>query len=181
MSGRVSPEQSGMPQWPPAPQPGQPQHTWSRPLRTDMRETAAEVLALIDSDRRFERLLRQGLTPQQVAERTGEEERFVLTVKRMMDRGEPVRPETPEELGFRRFLGQISSQEMMDRLRSWPYTFSRIRGYDGYERGSWDDIDSLRSDGLLSDQEYDELRAITDPMPKPPDDPMPWEKGWQPQ
>ncbi|WP_103062940.1 hypothetical protein [Actinomyces qiguomingii] len=147
----------------------------------EMRERAAGVLALIDSDRQFERLLRQGLTPQQVAERTGEEERFVLTVKRMMERGEPVRPETPEELIFRRFLGQISSQEMMDRLRTWPYTFGRIRDYDDYERGSWDDVYRLGMKGYLSDQEYDELEAITDPMPKPPDDPMPWDEDWRPQ
>lgn len=116
-----------------------------------------------------------------MAERTGEEKRFILTVKRMMDRGEPVRPETPEELIFRRFLGQISSQEMMDRLRTWPYTFGRIRDYDGYERGSWDDVDGLGSLGYLSDQEYHELRAITDPLPRPPRDPLPWEKDWKPQ
>ncbi|PHP51834.1 hypothetical protein BW737_014300 [Actinomyces ruminis] len=92
-----------------------------------------------------------------------------------------MRPESPEELIYRRFLGQISSQEMMERLRSWPYTFGRIRGYDGYERGSWDDVYRLNMKGYLRDEEYAELRAITDPMPKPPDDPMPWEKGRQPQ
>ncbi|SHE26698.1 Hypothetical protein ACGLYG10_2952 [Actinomyces glycerinitolerans] len=147
----------------------------------EMRETAAEVLARFDRDREIQHLLRQGLTPQQVAERTGSEPRFVAHVGQQMQRGELVRPETPEELIFRRFLGQISSQEMMDRLRTWPYTFGRLRGYDGYERGSWDDVDGLHGLGYLSDQEYTELRAITDPMPKPPDDPMPWEKGWQPQ
>ncbi|RLP07602.1 hypothetical protein D9T14_09990 [Propionibacterium australiense] len=102
-------------------------------------------------------------------------------VGQQIARGEPVRPESPEELGYRRFLGQISSQEMMDRLRTWPYTFGRQRDYDDYERGSWDDVLNLRRQGFLSDQEYAELRVITDPMPRPPDDPLPWEKGWQPQ
>ncbi|WP_103062941.1 hypothetical protein [Actinomyces qiguomingii] len=147
----------------------------------EMRETASEVLARFDRDREIQRLLRQGLTPQQVIERTGSEPRFVAHVGQQMERGEPVRPETPEELIFRRFLGQISSQEMMDRLRTWPYTFGRIRDYDDYERGSWDDVDGLSSFGYLSDQEYHELRAITDPMPKPPDDPMPWDEDWRPQ
>ncbi|WP_218973410.1 hypothetical protein, partial [Actinomyces wuliandei] len=143
------------------------------------RDRAAGILGRVDRDRAIERLLREGVAPQEVVARTGAEERFVLTVQRKIDRGEPVRPQTPEELILRRFLGQISSQEMMDRLRAWPWTFGRIRDYDDYERGSWDDVYSLAGD-YLSDQEYDELEAITDPMPKPPDDPMPWEKDWKP-
>ncbi|VEG28543.1 helix-turn-helix transcriptional regulator [Actinomyces howellii] len=156
---------------------------WSRPRPTpeQLRADATEFLKLIDEDREIARLLGLGLSPEQAAERTGVEVRTARSIRQRLERGEEVRPVTPKELGWRRAVGQISTEEMMERLRTWPYTFGRIRGYDFWERGSWDDVDSLHTWYFLSDEEYHELRVIADSMPHPPDDPMPWEKKHQQQ
>ncbi|WP_202623023.1 hypothetical protein, partial [Actinomyces howellii] len=104
---------------------------WSRPRPTpeQLRDKAARYLKLIDEDREIARLLGLGLSPQQAAERTGAEVRTARTIAQDLAAGEEVRPVTPEELGWRRAVGQISTEEMMKRLRTWPYTFGRIRGY----------------------------------------------------
>ena len=156
---------------------------WSRPRPTpeQLRDKAARYLEVVDRQREIARLLGLGLSPEQAAERTGAELRVARGVRQWLERGEEVRPVTPEELGWRRAVGQISTEEMMERLRTWPYTFGRIRGYDFWERGSWDDVDSLHTWYFLSDEEYHELRVIADSMPHPPDDPMPWEKKHQQQ
>ena len=77
-------------------------------------------------------------------------------------------PVTPKELGWRRAAGQISDQEMMERLRSWPYTFSRLV-VDAIDYGDWDDVIWLRNNSYISREEFGELKAITDPMQKRPD------------
>ncbi|WP_161512823.1 hypothetical protein, partial [Actinomyces howellii] len=104
---------------------------WSRPRPTpeQLRDKAARYLERIDRQREIARLLGLGLSPEQAAERTGAELRVARGVRQWLERGEEVRPVTPEELGWRRAVGQISTEEMMKRLRTWPYTFGRIRGY----------------------------------------------------
>lgn len=144
----------------------------------DLREWALELLAPIDEDRLSRDLLAQGLSPQEVAERVGTELRFVLGVEQDMEQGEEIRPVTPEELGWRRAAGQISSEEMMERLRAWPYTFGQVRGYDGYERGSWDDIKSLEFHGFLTAEEYSELYDISETLPHPPEAPYGTPEFW---
>ena len=62
----------------------------------------------------------------------------------------------------------MSDQDMMDRLRSWPYTFSRVV-FDAIDYGDWDDVVWLREKGYISRDEFGELKAITDSMPKRPD------------
>ena len=136
------------------------------------------MLAPIDEDRLSRDLLAQGLSPQEVAERVGTELWLVLAVQRDVERGEEIRPVTPEELGLRRAAGQISSEEMMERLRAWPYTFGQVRGYDGYESGSWDDIDFLKFYGFFSPQEYDELYDISETLPHPPEAPYGTPEFW---
>jgi hypothetical protein len=74
-------------------------------------------------------------------------------------------PVTPKELGWRRAAGQISDQEMMERLRSWPYTFSRLV-VDAIDYGDWDDVIWLRNNSYISREEFGELKSITDEMPR---------------
>ena len=144
----------------------------------DLREWALELLAPIDEDRLSRDLLAQGLSPQEVAERVGTELWLVLGVQQDMEQGEEIRPVTPRELGWRRAAGQISSEEMMERLRAWPYTFGQVRGYDGYERGSWDDIKSLEFHGFLTAEEYSELSRIAKTLPHPPEAPYGTPEFW---
>ncbi|QQM67818.1 hypothetical protein [Actinomyces weissii] len=144
----------------------------------DLRARALRLLAPIEEDRLSRDLLAQGLSPQEVAERVGTEVRFVRGVRQDMERGEEIRPVTPEELVYRRAAGQISTQEMMERLRAWPYTFGRVRGYDGYESGSWDDIIGVQFYGFLSPEEFAELDDIAQSLPQPPEAPYGSAEFW---
>ncbi|SPT52840.1 Uncharacterised protein [Actinomyces bovis] len=146
----------------------------------DLREWAIELLTPIDQDRLSRDLLEQGLPPQEVALRVGTELRFVLGVQQHLESGEEIRPVTAKELGWRRAAGQISTEEMMERLRSWPYTFGQVRGYDGYESGSWDDIESLRFDRFISAEEYDELYEVAETLPTLTDEPYDSPELWAP-
>ena len=127
---------------------------------------AREQLRLIDSDLETARFLRAGLDPETVAQRTGKPLLDVRSVQHILDEGRETRPLTPEELGYRRAVGQISTAEMMLRLRAWPYNSQEVLGC---HRGAWEDVDYLHRSGFLTDAEYAELRAITDPMPRPED------------
>ena len=137
---------------------------WTPPESTleELRDKAIRYLARIDRDRNIQRLIEQGLSEEDIVQRTGQERRFITSVQQCLKEGIEVRPLTPEELGYRRAVGQISTQDMMEQLRSWPYTFGQAKGYDGYQRGSWDEVERLRFHQFISKEEYRELRDIAD-------------------
>lgn len=80
---------------------------------------------------------------------------------------------TPEEYGLRRWLGQISTEEMMTRLKAWPYTFPRLMYYDGMTPSNFNQVESLRRNGFISYEEYVEIRAMANKLPRHPDAPLP--------
>lgn len=133
-----------------------------------LKDQAATQLKMIDDDREAVRLLAAGVGIGTIAQRLGMPTRRVEVLKQDLAEGKEIRPETPEEIGYRRAVGQITTEEMMNRLRTWPYTFGRVM-YDFYDRGTWDDVRSLYFDKFITLEEMKELEAITDPMPKPED------------
>lgn len=132
-----------------------------------MRSMASQVLARIDGEREILHLIETGLDDEQIISRSGAEPRIVAGVRQEHQRGEEIRPVTPYELGLRRFMGQISTEEMMDRLRSWPYTFGQHH-YDFYDEGSWDEVRRLHRYEIITDDEYEELRLIVQQFPDHP-------------
>lgn len=59
----------------------------------------------------------------------------------------------------------ISTEEMMEQLRTWTYTFGSVAtengsATDAYERGTWDDVEAAYRQKLLSDNEMQELLDI---------------------
>ncbi|MDO5287718.1 MAG: hypothetical protein Q4G45_12980 [Actinomycetia bacterium] len=128
-------------------------------------EQAAVRLQRIDDDREAARLLAEGVDVATVAERTGLGADRVEGLLRQVREGAEIRPVTPAELGYRRAVGQISTDEMMQRLRAWPYTFGRLM-IDAWDAGSWDDIRSLHMGRYLTDGEYRELQAATAHLPR---------------
>lgn len=132
-----------------------------------MRSMASQVLARIDGEREILHLIETGLDDEQIISRSGAEPRIVAGVRQEHQRGEEIRPVTPYELGLRRFMGQISTEEMMDRLRSWPYTFGQHH-YDFYDEGSWDEVRRLESDGFITLEEFQELKTYAEQVPGSP-------------
>lgn len=137
--------------------------------REELEARAAEELARIDRQRETALLVAQGFSDEQIARYQGIELRLVVGVRADVEAGVVVRPVTPYEVGLRRAVGQMSTEEMMRRLRLWPYTFGRVM-YDAWSPGSWDDIDRLDRLKYITDMEYAELRAIADQLPPGPED-----------
>ncbi|MDO5083359.1 MAG: hypothetical protein Q4D89_08155 [Arachnia propionica] len=130
----------------------------------ELRSTATEQLKRMDEYREVLRLVEAGLSDEEIMTRTGAEHRDVASVRQDVEQGESLWPETPYELGLRRFMGEITTQQMMERLRIWPYEFGVVHD-DWYDSKSWDDIVQLDHEGLITDDEYNELRAIAEQRP----------------
>lgn len=125
------------------------------------RASAVEQLGRIDGDRETVRLIGEGWGDEWIAEHRQEFIGRVRGIRAKLNRGEEIRPVTPYELGLRRHIGQISTEEMMERLRVWPYEFGVVHD-DFYESKLWDDVETLNLTGLMTDGEYSELRAIVE-------------------
>jgi Homeodomain-like domain len=73
--------------------------------------------------------------------------------------------ETPAEIIDSRAAGDIDSQEMMERLRNWPYSFGSVPriddvATDAYMAGDWDQVMSAHYRDLISDDEFAELAKL---------------------
>lgn len=71
---------------------------------------------------------------------------------------------TPAEIIDQRTAGQISTEQMMQQLLNWDFTFGIVPKADGvatdaYEPGSWDDVERAFYRSQLS---ADELRQLID-------------------
>ena len=138
---------------------------WAEKLRAD----ALEELTGIDQDRETVRLIEAGWDDQRIAEHLNWRLGWVQSIRNRLANGEEVCPVTPHELGLRRAVGQITTQEMMEQLRAWPYTFGKLH-HDFYDRGSWDDVVGLAMVGQLTDDEYEELQLLAEQLPDYPHD-----------
>lgn len=83
------------------------------------------------------------------------------TLKLVADHPE-VLDTTPLEVGWRYATGQIGEDAMLEELKAWPYTFGRFHD-NAWERGTWDDVMLLVADRILTDEQYEELRAAVVP------------------
>ena len=135
------------------------------PTPEKLREDALVHLSRIDSRRATESLIRDGWDDERIAALQDVHVGNVKAVRERMKAEGTACPVTPKELGWRRAAGQISDQEMMERLRSWPYTFSRLV-VDAIDYGDWDDVIWLRNNFYISREEFGELKSITDKMPR---------------
>ncbi len=126
---------------------------------------AHEYLAKIDQDRRIAQLIQEGWDDDQITAHLDAPPNRAAWARRELAEGREVRPLTPYELGLRRMAGQISTEDMMDQLRTWPYTFGTLH-YDWWDRGTWDDIPLLRYTGFLTPQEHAELQKLILPQEK---------------
>ncbi|MGU3586683.1 winged helix-turn-helix domain-containing protein [Rhodococcus sp. C26F] len=71
---------------------------------------------------------------------------------------------TPAEIIDQRTAGQISTEQMMEQLLGWTFTFGTVPKAEGvatdaYEPGSWDDVERAFYRGQLTE---DELARLMD-------------------
>ena len=122
---------------------------------------AQRRLAKIDQDRSIAQLIQEGWDDDQITAHLDAPPNRAAWARRELAEGREVRPLTPRELGWRRMAGQISTEDMMDQLRTWPYTFGTLH-YDWWDRGTWDDVALLLATGFLSREEYRDVCSVID-------------------
>lgn len=135
-----------------------------RPADTSgIRNQAAALrrLAPIIELREIERLHGEGLSQEAIADRALVSQAHVSRSLARLKSIPGLTAVKPGEVVLRRSAGLISTAEMLGRLRSWPTAAGWIRGHDGYEPGTFDDLAGLRAEGFLTDDEYQTITSRT--------------------
>lgn len=105
----------------------------------------------------------QGLTQRQISELVGNQSQ--ATIQRVLRRiaDDPTQLDVkPAEIIDQRTAGIITTEQMMEKLLGWRYSFgevARINGVatDAYTAGDWDSIETAFYVGQLTDDEFQRL------------------------
>lgn len=131
------------------------------------RLTARAARQRID-ERELEREIYQaanhaGLSQRQISDIVGiHSQATVQRILRRLTEDPALLEERPAEVIDRRAAGLLETDDMMNRLLNWKYSFGgvvRVAGVatDAYATGDWDEIEMAFYRGLLSDEEFDTL------------------------
>ena len=110
-------------------------------------------------------LLRRGRSQRQIAELLGSTQpRIGRIEKAIAARGGTVEV-TPEEIILRATVEQADRHELVNRLSAIEYSFGETAPFpmEGATSGSWDDIEDAYFEGLLSEEEYEQVRPAVNP------------------
>jgi hypothetical protein len=121
-------------------------------------------------ERELERAIYQaandaGLSQRQISDIVGiHSQATVQRILRRLTEDPALLEERPAEVIDRRAAGLINTDDMMDRLLKWRYSFGGVVRVDGvatdaYATGDWDEIEMAFYRGLLSDDEFQALAA----------------------
>lgn len=105
----------------------------------------------------------QGLTQRQISDVVGNQSQ--ATIQRILRRvtDDPTKLDVrPAEIIDQRTAGMITTEQMMDKLLNWTYSFGHVARVDGvatdaYITGDWDSIETALYRGQLSDEEFQQL------------------------
>lgn len=104
-----------------------------------------------------------GVTQRQISELVGNQSQ--ATIQRILRRiadDQGLLEVKPAEIIDQRTAGIITTEQMMDKLLNWKYTFGRVvhigdEATDAYMSGDWDTIEMAFYRGQLSDDEFQQL------------------------
>ncbi|PQM45001.1 hypothetical protein C1Y40_04840 [Mycobacterium talmoniae] len=119
-------------------------------------------------ERELERAIYQaanyaGMSQRQISDVVGiHSQATVQRILRRLTEDPSLLAETPAEIIDRRAAGLIGTEEMMETLLKWDYSFGSVVHIDGvatdaYTTGDWDAIEMAFYRGLLSDDEFQAL------------------------
>lgn len=105
----------------------------------------------------------QGLTQRQISDLVGNQSQ--ATIQRILRRvaDDPTKLDVkPAEIIDQRTAGMITTEQMMDKLLNWTYTFGQVArigdvATDAYITGDWDSIELAYYRGQLTDAEFQRL------------------------
>lgn len=124
--------------------------------RVDERELEREI---------YRAAYHAGISQRQISDIVGiHSQATVQRILRRLSEDPALREERPAEVIDRRAAGLITTEDMMNRLLNWRYSFGGVVRVDGvatdaYAAGDWDEIELAFYRGLLADDEFDALAA----------------------
>jgi transcriptional regulator with XRE-family HTH domain len=121
-------------------------------------------------ERELERAIYQaanhaGLSQRQISDIVGiHSQATVQRILRRLTEDPALLDERPAEIIDRRAAGLITTEDMMDKLLNWKYSFGGVVRVDGvatdaYATGDWAEIEMAFYRGLLGDDEFQTLAA----------------------
>lgn len=132
--------------------------------RAALRRRAMERLLRFDDMRAAESLRQQGRSQRVIADLLHTTQPRVHRMLKSVELRGSTR-ETPEEVILRAAVDQSDRAALLARLKSFAYTFTEHapEPHEGSIPGSWTDVEAALMEGLLSQDEYDDLRASINP------------------
>ncbi|NHA69973.1 helix-turn-helix domain-containing protein [Phycicoccus flavus] len=119
---------------------------------------ARRRLDTVDERRLIWQLHQDGESQQAIAAAAGVSQAHVSRTLALVRDHLELLEETPLELTRRAAVGQLPRKEMLQRLRSWHWTFGQTHG-DAWEPGSWDGMTQAVAEGTLTPDEYERVHA----------------------
>lgn len=142
-------------------------------VRTEPRENnelvAAVALERVAKRRVAQAILRAstrpGVTQDAISDIVGVSQAQVNRRLKELRRSPEILERTPADVINERAADVITTDEMMQQLRTWTFTFGSVATVNGtatdaYDRGTWDDVEAAYHQRLLSSNEMQELLDI---------------------
>jgi hypothetical protein len=122
---------------------------------------ARDRLNRIEEIRDVALLAWRGLSQRAIAERLNTSQPRIGRIQKLLELRNGDVEETPEEIIVRATVEHTNRRALVETLKGLTYTFGEQAPYpmEGSTTGTWDDVVDAHFEGLLSDAEYEEVRA----------------------
>jgi hypothetical protein len=127
----------------------------------ELRRQARQRLARFDELRAATDFLHRGLTQRDVADLLSISEAQARRLLTAAARHGPILQPEPEEIILRAFAYGTDRTELIQTLKTFPYTFGEDApdSREGRLPGTWDQVIAARAQGLLSRDEFAQISA----------------------
>ncbi|MEP7738000.1 hypothetical protein ABKW28_10140 [Nocardioides sp. 31GB23] len=110
-------------------------------------------------------LWRDGLSQRDIAERLNTTQPRIGRIEKILGTPDRTPPESVEELILRTVVQHGDRAALVAALKKFPFTYGEAAPapFEGTTTGTWDDIEDAYFEGLLTKDEYEEIRAVAGP------------------
>lgn len=110
-------------------------------------------------------LWKGGLSQREIAALLRTTQPRIMRIEKALGAPDREVPETVEEIILRTVVHGEDRAKMVETLKRFPFTYGEAAPapYEGSTTGTWDDVEDAYFEGLLTKDEYEEIRAVAGP------------------
>jgi hypothetical protein len=129
--------------------------------RQALQRQARQRVDLLDDLRAVQNVAQRNFSQREIAEVLATSQAKVHRMLKAIERREGNLDLDPEEIILRAFAYDTPRQELVAKLKTFAYTFGEEAPYphEGRIPGSWDQVVAAVAQGLLSEEEFNDVRA----------------------